>query len=263
MPGLVLKIALRLLATEQGGRKGLILSDYRPDWDIGNETLDGPTVNGARVALDGQRQLLPGEECVAQLIPLVPDLWGRIRVGMSFPAHEGAKIVGYARVLEIVALPEHWSPDVAMFVQYAGMYCDFIKTAHEFPLAERLARSRRCLLWLYEAALKLPHVDASDEHDAGPSSEPPTGWVGFEDFEIYWVVFSPYVDEPAVAGSLSDDLLDIYRDVSRGLALWNGASKLGAIWEWRFHFDFHWGTHAADALRALHWACAAATSQPH
>jgi aryl-alcohol dehydrogenase-like predicted oxidoreductase len=24
-----------------------------------------------------------------------------------------------------------------------------------------------------------------------------------------------------------------------------------AVWEWRFHFDVHWGDHAVDALRAL------------
>jgi hypothetical protein len=28
-----------------------------------------------------------------------------------------------------------------------------------------------------------------------------------------------------------------------------------AIWEWRFHFEWHWGDHAIDALRALHRAC--------
>jgi hypothetical protein len=27
------------------------------------------------------------------------------------------------------------------------------------------------------------------------------------------------------------------------------------VWEWRFHFDVHWGEHAVDALRALHRAC--------
>ena len=29
-----------------------------------------------------------------------------------------------------------------------------------------------------------------------------------------------------------------------------------AIWEWRFNFNYHWGEHAVDALRALQRACA-------
>jgi len=258
MTGLVLKIVLRLLPTEQGGRKGLILSDYRPNWDIGNETLDEATVNGARVELEGQTELSPGDECVARLIPLVPDLWGRVRVGMSFPAVEGAKIVGHARVIDVITAPEHWSRDVAMFVQYADLFCDAIKTAHEHPLEVRLARSRRSLLWLYEASLALPQVDASNEPHTGPATEIPTGWVGFSEFESYREVSSPYVDEPAGAGVLSDDLLGIYRVVSRGLALWKGGSRRSAILDWRSSFDSHWGARAVNALRALHWACAAA-----
>jgi Domain of unknown function (DUF5063) len=72
-----------------------------------------------------------------------------------------------------------------------------------------------------------------------------------------------FYDEGAtVAGSLSDDLLDVYGDLQRGLVLWDkgGATKsnklrIAAIWEWRFHFEIHWGDHAIDALRALHRAC--------
>ena len=56
--------------------------------------------------------------------------------------------------------------------------------------------------------------------------------------------------------SLSDDLLDVYFDLRRGLELWDQeVPKAAAIWEWRFAFDTHWGDHAIDALRALHRAC--------
>ncbi len=69
---------------------------------------------------------------------------------------------------------------------------------------------------------------------------------------MYWEVFDPYVNEPAVAGSLDDDVLDVYRDLHRGLDLWDSAApRAAAIWEWRFSFDMHWGDHAVDAIRAL------------
>jgi hypothetical protein len=68
-------------------------------------------------------------------------------------------------------------------------------------------------------------------------------------------MFDPYELDQPVAGSLSDDLLDVYRDVRRGLALWESRRDADAVWEWKFHFDAHWGAHAVDALRALHRAC--------
>jgi hypothetical protein len=108
---------------------------------------------------------------------------------------------------------------------------------------------------LYAAALSLPAVEPTDDAKPARSPEPPSNWQGFEEFDTYWGVFDPYkLDEP-VAGSLSDDLLDVYRDVRRGLALWESGHDASAIWEWRFSFESHWGDHAADALRALHRAC--------
>jgi hypothetical protein len=112
------------------------------------------------------------------------------------------------------------------------------------------------LLELYDAGCSLPQVDPPDGFDAGPSPAPPNDWQGFGEFEVYWQAFDPYEEEPLVAGSLSDDLLDVYSDVRHGLDLWISQSpRTAAIWEWRFHFDFHWGDYAVDALRALHRAC--------
>ena len=81
-------------------------------------------------------------------------------------------------------------------------------------------------------------------------------WYGFEPFDSYSEVFDPYdrEDHEPVVGSLSDDLLDVYRDIRGGLWSWETDATANAIWEWRFSFDTHWGDHAADALRALHRA---------
>ena len=57
------------------------------------------------------------------------------------------------------------------------------------------------------------------------------------------------------ATSISDDVLDVYLDVGRGLLAYDAGDVDGATWSWRFHFDCHWGDHAVDALRALQRAC--------
>ena len=93
--------------------------------------------------------------------------------------------------------------------------------------------------------------------DVEDEIEVPASWPGFGEFDHYREVFDPYDwtdDEPGV-GSLTDDFLDIYRDVNRGLLPYDRGEHGSAVWEWRFHFDIHWGDHAVDALRALKRAC--------
>lgn len=70
--------------------------------------------------------------------------------------------------------------------------------------------------------------------------------------DLYWEVFDPRDLSDPVAGSLLDDLADIYRDLRRGLHILSTGSPDDAMWEWRFSFDTHWGNHATDAIRVLH-----------
>lgn len=58
-------------------------------------------------------------------------------------------------------------------------------------------------------------------------------------------------DSPPTLGAISDDLSDIWRDLKRGLHLWEDGKCQGAAWEWRFSFHSHWSLHAVDALREL------------
>lgn len=70
---------------------------------------------------------------------------------------------------------------------------------------------------------------------------------------IYWTVFNPLQEEAPVAGTLADDIADIYRDVKPGLvALELGISRRDIEWEWRFTFEFHRGKHAIEALMVIH-----------
>jgi hypothetical protein len=76
----------------------------------------------------------------------------------------------------------------------------------------------------------------------------------------YWSYFDPTEmdsSEKPDCGDLGDDLADIYRDLKPGLRAWrtDRDEYLAAIvFDWRdAPFQAHWGVHAVDAMRALHW----------
>jgi hypothetical protein len=146
----------------------------------------------------------------------------------------------------------------ARFAARASAYCDFIAGAAALSLDERLAAARTHLLALYEGALALAQRD--EDFDVEPPESPPrpADWPGMGTRDVYWLVFDPFDhdDVEPVCGSLNDDLLDVYADVHRGLALWNAGHREAALWHWRFDFNSHWGAHTIQALGALHTACA-------
>ena len=122
-------------------------------------------------------------------------------------------------------------------------------------LPDRLRRAQAELIALYQVALDLPDVEPGDEEEDAVASV--TDWPGMGEVDGYWEVFDPYEKDDPVYASLSDDLVDVYRDVRAGLEMLrrHGEGALpSAIWHWRFNFGVHWGDHAIDALRALHRA---------
>ena len=108
------------------------------------------------------------------------------------------------------------------------------------------------LLDLYSKALYLPEIEPKDTEAL--DFDIPVPKIDFGQYDHYWEIFNPYhLDEPLEA-SLSDDIIDIYRDIKRGLLLYEKNKDIEAIWQWRFNFDIHWGNHVVDAIRALHSA---------
>jgi hypothetical protein len=77
--------------------------------------------------------------------------------------------------------------------------------------------------------------------------------------DFYGHIFDPLQVPPEEAGvgSLSDDVADIYRDLVKGLRLYDRGKANDAVWEWKFSFESHWGRHAVSAIYALHcWLAA-------
>ena len=50
---------------------------------------------------------------------------------------------------------------------------------------------------------------------------------------------------------LADELLEIYDDLGRAIALLDRAAP-EALWDVRFEFESHWGSHAVNVLEPLH-----------
>lgn len=143
---------------------------------------------------------------------------------------------------------------ILRFVELAEAYCAFVEEANGLPMDERLRKAAVMLAELYAHGLRLPDLEIQDDSEETPALAS-TSAMTFADHDIYWEVFDPYEETDPVAGSLSDDVLDVYLDVRRGLAIYgdgtNNEAVASAVWEWRFHLGVHWGDHAVDALRAL------------
>ena len=143
------------------------------------------------------------------------------------------------------------------FAQLAERYCAWAEHAPASNEQEAVT-ARELLAELYSLALTLPDGMADPEVDA-PRIDDAVWKRMYERFgtlpiRYYAVVADPSVVPPeeAVVGDASDDLADIYRDLRAGLDLYRAGLLPNAVWEWRFHFEVHWGAHALGCLVALH-----------
>jgi hypothetical protein len=160
---------------------------------------------------------------------------------------------------------------VATFHSAAERYVAMVEAAEGRSAEQLLADLVRVLPVLYEAALRLPSpdVESAELPEAALTHEQ---WkevvdrlrVVLGDADRYWTIV-PFGEDgrEVLAGSLADDLADIYRDVKEGLDLAAaGESENEVVWEWRFGFWTHWGRHAVEALRVIHAQLAAGGSGP-
>ncbi len=77
-------------------------------------------------------------------------------------------------------------------------------------------------------------------------------------FNFYGMLFNPHVIPPEEAGigDLAGDIADIFRDISKGISLFDQGHKNEAEYNLLSSFCTHWGHHAASAIYALNtWLC--------
>ena len=150
-------------------------------------------------------------------------------------------------------------PHLDDFADEARTFCHW--ATGEDGSAMKVVLALRRVSCLYSAALNLPPPFTEGMSDSLLEVEPTSGSVdlvtvraGKLPMDYYWEIFDPIMelpDEPVV-GSIVDDLGDIYRDVARGLVLFDSGDRSEALWEWSFNFRIHWGMHATNVIRILH-----------
>jgi hypothetical protein len=159
------------------------------------------------------------------------------------------------------------------FGSVARTFCDVVDAAPLLDRSELLVQIYQTLPQLIGEGIRLPSVELSDNED--PEEETRKSQLRAKarlreeqwrqlydalkeklgDWDLYWQVFDPTKDQEAIYGSLADDIADIYRDLNEGLIL-NDVQLMPPqdnVWEWRLGFYSHWGKHAIDALRVIHF----------
>lgn len=150
------------------------------------------------------------------------------------------------------------------FHSVATEFCDVVDSASSLDRATLLSRLYEVLPRLVHEGIELPTISLSDDdtrNDARKTRMKDAEWgqlyqllkEKLGDWDLYWQVFDPTKDSEAIRGSLADDIADIFRDVKEGLARQGVDSQRDAIWEWRCGYYSHWGQHAMDALRTIHF----------
>jgi hypothetical protein len=152
---------------------------------------------------------------------------------------------------------------VEIFRQSAESFCTLIEEPRSEPRQGALEAFLVALSEIYYLGLLLPQIEPStnewplDDIAAREASVRSTlsALIGRDD--VYWLVFNPQNNPPkeSVAGMLSADLSEIWGDLKGGLLTLEryGEAALDDVhWDWRFSLKSHWGSHAVNALAALH-----------
>jgi hypothetical protein len=139
---------------------------------------------------------------------------------------------------------------VEEFLGSAISYCEFVENYMVNNDKDKLTQLLISISSLYAQAMSLPEVEPNDTEIYDIKFDVPD--VKFKKNDTYWKVFEPYTAVEPVCGSLSDDLIDIYKDLKEGVLLYQSDEQVEAIWHWKFNFEIHWGKHAVNAMRALH-----------
>jgi hypothetical protein len=158
------------------------------------------------------------------------------------------------------------------FRDVARQFCGVIDSARNMNRDDLGLKVYTLLPALISGAIALPSVESSHSKVKAIKAQKQAQWGELYslledilgDWNPYYEVFDPTKDREAIFGSLADDLADIYRDLKEGLVVHDAglAPPHDIIWEWRFGFYSHWGHHAIDALRALHFRLESTLSLP-
>lgn len=155
-------------------------------------------------------------------------------------------------------------PEVTEYLESARRFCEYMESDSEVEPVEFLKQVRSLLLVLYQKALTFPLHDGDTDGDTedllGEGYFVVLKLIGRKvgTMDYYYHVYDPtnLDNENSVAGLLTDDLGDIYRDLKMALLQLNTDSEIAkedALWSLHFSFRSHYGAHIINALYAIHF----------
>jgi len=166
---------------------------------------------------------------------------------------------------EEVSQPGDYTLIAARFNKTVQKYFAIVESSAELENRQFLFRLYQILPDLISQAIRLPDIELADDEDPDRPGTRRTHeeWkklyeqmkTKLGESDLYWQVFDPTKDTEVIRGTLADDISDIYGDLRLGaMHLKDSAGACReAIWIWRLQFLSHWGKHAIDALRTIHF----------
>jgi hypothetical protein len=91
---------LELKRTEDGGRRGPIISGYRCPCFIGNTEGGVAVKNDAAFILPEANSLWPGSAAIVRVLPSVPESWLHLDAGSLIRLYEAERIIGTVTVIQ-------------------------------------------------------------------------------------------------------------------------------------------------------------------
>jgi hypothetical protein len=97
-----IRARLRVVAADDGGPPNGITDGHRPNWGVGQRLSGDGLLARARITIEGDERIAPGDTGVVRIHPNSWDAWTDVRPGEKIPMLEGPRIVGIAEVVEVV-----------------------------------------------------------------------------------------------------------------------------------------------------------------
>ncbi|SHG60966.1 DUF5063 domain-containing protein [Massilia sp. CF038] len=137
-------------------------------------------------------------------------------------------------------------------------FCDWAELAASATTAKsEMLLARRHLSTLYAMAANLPECECEWVDSTLTRNDWTVTFKRFGQLPVgyYGTICNP-LEVPAAEsalGDLADDLADIWRDLKKGLFLFDAGDRAAAASQWQESFTIHWGDHAANALAVVHF----------
>ncbi len=156
------------------------------------------------------------------------------------------------------------SQEIQTFYEDATAYCALIDSLANGKPERFYEQLLTCLTRLAKSADELPHGRCPGDIECGghemtqdERAEVARRLSDAVSPEVFGLMEADKDDSASShrAFMLWDDLADIYRDLHDGVRFYDSGEKDGmeeAVWQWKFGYEHHWGSHLFNALHTVH-----------